>query len=266
MIRRVQRCVLSIAVLWCAHSLVYFLHEYAHSTTAWLLGEMANPLAIEYGHLTIGNALFLGQVDEGVDYDAIFARRHGPAAALIGFAGAGIGNGPLYLLSLLSLKSAWVRSRRPLLLLSFWLCFMCVGNFYDYVPIRTFTARGDIAHIARGLGVSPWLVLAVLGYPTAWAMWHFFARVLPRASAVLAHGDWVGQAALSVVCAFLMFGYFGGSGLFGYGEVSQALSGISVLAVPGIAVACWPRKASPMRAPSRALAPANSGSPNARPA
>jgi hypothetical protein len=241
MLRRIRFWLLSIGVVWCAHAVALFAHEYAHATTAWLLGHKAHPLALDYGRLTVSNVFLLGQVDDGVDYDPIFRQGHGPAAALIGFAGAGIGNGLFYVLSLLLLRSASVRRRPPLLLFSFWLCFMCVGNFYDYVPIRTFASHGDVAHITLGLGVSPWLVLAVLGYPTAWTMWHFFARVLPSTSPVLADGMREAPGLLVVTSAVLMFGYFAGSGLFGYGEVSQALSGISLLAVPGIAVACWPR-------------------------
>jgi hypothetical protein len=32
---------------WCAHTVGYLVHEYAHSFSAWTLGWKANPLALE---------------------------------------------------------------------------------------------------------------------------------------------------------------------------------------------------------------------------
>jgi len=237
--------LLCIFFIWVTHYIAFFSHEYAHSTTAWLLGYKSNPLALDYGRFTLGNVLLLGQVDENVDYRAIFAQNHGHAAAFIAFAGAGIGNVPLYLVTLLLLWKEAVKRRPRLFLFLFWLNLMCVGNFYDYVPIRAFASRGDIATITHGLKISPWVVVALAGYPTALAMWYFFARTLKDASSLLVPESKSLQATLIVICAFLIFGFFGASGLFGYGDVSQTLSGLSVLAIPGVILACWPSRASP---------------------
>lgn len=233
---------LTLALIWTTHAIAFFAHEYAHSGAAWLLGYKANPLAIDYGGFNLPNLLFFSQVDENVAYDPIFGQGHGPAAALIAFAGMGIANSLLYLLSRLLLRRESVRDKSLLFHFVFWFCFMNVGNFYDYVPIRTFASHGDMAHIAQGLNISPWAVLIVLGYPTEWAMWHFFARLLPDALPLLAPDSRFRQAVVVIACAAVMFGYFGGSGYFGYGEVSRILSGISILAAPGVAVACWPQQ------------------------
>lgn len=243
---RVRFLLLCILFIWVTHYVAFFSHEYAHSTTAWLLGYKSNPLALDYGRFTLGNVLLLGQVDENVDYLTIFAQNHGHAAAFIAFAGTGIGNVPLYVVTLLLLWREAVRHRPRLFLFLFWLNFMCVGNFYDYVPIRTFASHGDMANIAHGLKVSPWFIVAVAVYPTALAMWYFFARTLKDGLPLLAPVSRGLQATLVVICAFLLFGYFGASGLFAYGDVSQTLSGLSVLAIPGIALACWPRRESPV--------------------
>lgn len=241
---RVRFLLLCILFIWITHYIAFFSHEYSHSTTAWLLGYKSNPLALDYGRFTLGNVLLAGQVDENVDYRAIFAQDHGHAAAFIAFAGSGIGNAPLYLVTLLLLWKEAVRRRPRLFLFLFWLNLMCVGNFYDYVPIRTFVSHGDIANITHGLKISPWVVVVVAGYPIALAMWYFFARILKDASSLLVPGSRGLQATLVVICAFLMFGYFGASGLFGYGDVSQTLSGLSVLAIPCIVLACWPPRVS----------------------
>jgi hypothetical protein len=240
----VRFLLLCIFFIWVTHTTAFFSHEYAHSTTAWLLGYKSNPLALDYGRFTLGNVLLLGQVDENVDYRAIFSQNHGHAAAFIAFAGSGIGNAPLYLVTLLLLWKEAVRRQPRLFLFLFWLNLMCVCNFYDYVPIRTFASHGDIANITHGLKVSPWAVVAVAGYPIAFAMWYFFARTLKDASSLLVPGSRGLQVTLLVICAFLMFGYFGASGMFGYGDVSQTLSGLSFLAIPGIVLACWPSRAS----------------------
>ncbi len=243
---RVRFLSLCILFVWVTHSIAFFSYEYAHSTAAWLLGYKSSPFELDYGKFNLANLFLLGQVDENVDYRAIFAQNHGHAAAFIAFAGSGIGNDLLYVVSLLLLWKEAVRRRPQFFLFLFRLNFMCVGNFYDYVPIRTFASHGDIANITHGLGVSPWFVVAVAGYPTALAMWYFFSRTLKDASSLLVPDSRGLQATLAAICAFLMLGYFGASGLFGCGDVSQALSGLSLLAMPGITVACWPRRQSPV--------------------
>ena len=52
----------------------------------------------------IGNLVSLININEQVDYAPMFARGDGRAAALTGFAGPGLANGMLYLLSLVLLR------------------------------------------------------------------------------------------------------------------------------------------------------------------
>src|SRR6187551_2040117 len=74
------------------HAVAYLTHEYAHTTMAWMLGYMTNPLALDYGGLTPANLILLSDVDDNVPYDAVFAGGHGSAAAAIALAGPFIGN------------------------------------------------------------------------------------------------------------------------------------------------------------------------------
>ena len=137
-----------------AHYLAVFPHELAHSFTAWALGRKVDPLAITWGGDSLRNIILLSHIDENVDYPSIFAR--GPAyyAAYIAFAGPGIVNGGLYLMSLGWLKGAWLRTRPIAFYFMFWFNFMNLANIYDYIPIRTFSAQDDVANFVRGLGVS----------------------------------------------------------------------------------------------------------------
>jgi hypothetical protein len=172
--------VLCVVQLWSAHAIAYLMHEYAHAFTAWLLGWKANPFALHYGDLSIVNLLILTKIDENVDYAPIYAQGHGHLAALIAFAGSGIGSLLLYAMCRWLLSGTRLQLHPVWRLFAFWLCLMCVGNFYDYVPIRTFDPQGDVSYIVRGLQVSPWLVLVLLGIPTALAIYQLFATLLPQ--------------------------------------------------------------------------------------
>lgn len=220
---------LCIAQIWLAHTIAFLFHEYAHSFTAWLLGFKSNPWLLHFGELSLSNAAILLQVNENVDYASIHAQGHDHLVALIGFAGSGIGNVLLYMFCRWTLGTSRFSLTPLWRLFFFWLCLMNVGNFYDYVPIRTFDSQGDIAHIVRGLGCSPWTVLIVLGIPTAWAMWHLFRHLLPRTMNLAFPDQFHLQSVLGVVSIYLIFVFFAGAGLFTHSPVSKVLAGMSFL-------------------------------------
>ncbi|GEP61236.1 hypothetical protein [Reyranella soli] len=224
-----------------AHHAALLPHEYAHSFMAWALGYKSDPLVIHWGVRRVTDVILLIDIDQRVDYAAMYARGDGFAAVLVGFAGPGLANGALYLVSLWLLQRPRVRSSTLLFTFVFWFNFMNLGNFFDYVPIRTFAPTGDMADIARGLGVSPWVVLIVLGIPTATAMWFFFARTLPMAlGRITASSSERGM--IVTVSVAIMFGYFGLSGIEGYGRTSHILSLLSLCLIPVMLILCWPTR------------------------
>lgn len=229
-----------LVCLWLAHHIALLAHEYAHSFVAFALGYKSNPLVIHWGVKSATDLILLLGINEQVDYAPMFKQGAGWAAALVGFAGAGLGNGGLYLWSLYLLGRSGIRARPLLLLFVFWFSFMNVGNFYDYVPIRTFASHGDMAHIAQGLGVSPWLVLVILGIPTAIAMWFLFARTLPDMLGRLASG--FRRCFVVQLSVIVMFGYFGLVGIEGYGTIAHWLSLASLCAIPVMTILCWPTR------------------------
>src|SRR5713226_6197420 len=122
-----------VACLICillAHYAAVLVHEYAHSFMAFALGYKSDPLVIHFGGKRVANLLLLININEQVDYAAMFARGDGPAAALIGFAGPGLANGTMYLLSLFLLRRPSVRRNVFHFMLVFWFNLMNVGNFY----------------------------------------------------------------------------------------------------------------------------------------
>ena len=234
--------VTSLICILLAHYAAVLPHEYAHSFMAFALGYKSDPLVIHFGGTSIGNLVLLININEQVDYAPMFARGDGRAAALTGFAGPGLANGSLYLLSLFLLRWPGVQRNVLLYMLVFWFNFMNVANFYDYVPIRTFASGGDIGHITQGLGLSPWTALVVLGIPTAIAMWFLFTRTLPRALGRMAPESSFRQRFIVNLSVVIMFGYFGLAGFMGYGEPSHTLSAISLCLIPIMLILCWPSR------------------------
>ncbi|GBQ96363.1 hypothetical protein AA23498_2619 [Acetobacter nitrogenifigens DSM 23921 = NBRC 105050] len=55
-----------------AHAVAYMAQEFSHTFSAWALGYMQNPLALDYGTITPANVVLLSSVDDNVQYDPIF--------------------------------------------------------------------------------------------------------------------------------------------------------------------------------------------------
>src|SRR5262249_18703856 len=134
---------------------------------------------IDWGGTSILNILLLIHIDENVDYTAALAAGKRWQVALIAFAGPGLANGGLYLLSRRLIESRYVASRPFLAYVLFWFLFMNLANLFDYVPIRVFASDGDVEHFRLGTGISPWVIYAVGGYLVLWGLVDFYRVVLP---------------------------------------------------------------------------------------
>ncbi len=217
---------------------------------AWILGYKANPFALDYGGTSWNNLLLLENIDENVNYRMIYDLGHNFEAALIAFAGAGFANGSLYILSLYLLKKPKIKSQPYLYYFIFFFNLMNLGNFYDYVPIRTFASHGDMAIIEIALNISPWWIYIIVGYLVIFLIWHFFTRTLIGAYQVLNFDSTLTRASLMILTVAILFGFFGGIvGVYlsknplNYGEISRFLSITSFVMIPGIIIAAWPSRA-----------------------
>jgi hypothetical protein len=229
---------LTAAQLWAAHACVFFTHEYAHSFAAWLLGWKADPLALNYAHPTLTVLLFQLGIDQNVDEAPIFASGHGAHAAVINLAGAVVGNALItYSLSRWGYQMAQRLSSRGWAMFAYWVCVASVGNFIDYVPIRTFTDRTDLNQdmfaVELGFGWSPWTLLIALGIPTALALLYFFFRIEPRTLRWLFPDSGSRRAIMSILTALFLFDCYGAAGLAGGGggPISHRMSLISVCVI-----------------------------------
>src|SRR5260370_39103492 len=166
----------------------------------------------------------------------------GRAGGFAGLGGGGLANGRMCRPAFSLLRQPGVRRHAFLFMLVFWFNFTNVANFYCYVPIRTFASHGDIGHITRGLGISPWTALVVLGTPTAIAMWFLFTRTLPQALGRIASDSSFRRDFVVTLSVVIMFGYFGLAGFVGYGEPSHTLSVLSACLIPIMVILCRPSR------------------------
>jgi hypothetical protein len=118
---------------------------------------------------------------------------------------------------------------------SYWVCVASIGNFIDYVPIRTFTdgtnLYQDMFAAERGFGWSPWTLLVVFGIPTAIALVYFLLRIEPSTLRWLFPESPIKRAVIASLTAFLLFGFYGAAGWSGGGPISHRMSVISVCGI-----------------------------------
>lgn len=230
-------CAFKMAVaIVITHAIAYLTHEFSHSFSAWALGYMANPFALDYGTLTPANLVLLFGVADNVAYAPILEGGHGLAAAAIALAGPFVGNGVLYV----GLYLATLRMQAPspaVASMTFWLLAMCAGNIWSYVPIRTLTTHADIAIAAQGLHIGVLALFPLLLVPSLLLAGHFFTQVCPRLIPAVAQGTAVRTAMVIALTTTWFFFLYGGAGLFGnYGPVAQAFSLVSILLLMPCAV------------------------------
>lgn len=205
--------LITIPVVVLTSDASLLLHEWSHSTVAWLYGLKAGPFCIHYGDWTLRNAY---AVDSGNFYGRLFASGQDTTAALIAIAGPNTN-------LVLALLCTWLLARRtarparwPHLIL-FWFLLQNLGQVYCYIPIRLFSPTGDIANFMRGMSLSPWVMGPVVLVVLVWLLWISFSRLLPWLLDGLGiHGKGQRQAYYALSLA-LVFGWFGSAPLFYYG-------------------------------------------------
>lgn len=228
-------------VLLLTHYAAVLPHEFMHSIVAWILGIKANPLIIHWGGTSLLNVLLLVNIDEQVDYTAALAAGQRWQVALIAFAGPGLANGGLYLLSRRLIESTYVASRPVFAYVLFWFLFINLANLYDYVPLRVFASDGDVHHFILGSGISPWAIYAIGGYLVLWGLVDCYRFVLPYTLRVCGLESRTARAVVLIVATALMFGYFAIPTLLEPDDFSQLLARTSLLAIPVVVVMTWRR-------------------------
>jgi hypothetical protein len=219
--------------IWLSHALCFFPHEFSHSIVAWLLGWKTNPLALNFAHPSVAVLLAQFGINENVNYEPIFATGHGWQAAIIAAAGMAIGNMLItYPLSRWFYRIAKRLGSRNWAMLFYLATVASIGNFWDYVPIRIFATGGDMHTIARGFECSPWLVLLVLGTPTALALVYFFRKIETDTLSWLFPNSATQRGLLIILTSLGLFGFYGAAGWAeDLGPESKWLSILSIFVI-----------------------------------
>ena len=185
-------------------SFVVIAHEYAHATTAWLLGYMPSPFSVVWG-----NPITIRGWDEGVPYDRLFPSDGHVAEAVIG----GI---PLLMhavfaaLSLYVLQRPFPRRRRRLFFGLYIFAVINLAELISYVVMRPFIRTGDTGRFNHGLELSPWILFIVGMLLLLFALWILARRIgskLDRFTDASRSVHW----AIVAATAFILFLW--GSGL-----------------------------------------------------
>ena len=186
-------------------ALLIVMHEFTHSTTAWALGCMSNPLDIVWG-----DPVMMTGWDEGVAYKKLFARG-------LMHQGAMIGASPLVMHFCMAGLCLYLMLRKNAALpnwLLHCLFWFCAANFMElaaYIPMRGFSAHGDTGNFNRGMGLSPWYLFVLGSAALGLLLYLYFRKALPRLWSAFAKENPALQWASLTLSAFIVF--FWGSGI-----------------------------------------------------
>lgn len=220
--------------------LTAYLHEYAHSFTAWALGFKTNPLDIIYGGWSWQNIIFLANIDENVNYALIDQSGHRHLISLIAFAGPGIATLSIYLLTLYLLRKKF---NSYLYYLIFWINLINLRELWAYVPLRALSATADIANINYSLNISHWWIFILISPFVAWAVLNFFLNTLRNAYGKMGLFSTSSKATLLILTVIYFFTLTGLQILTAnYNSITNTLTLVSFIAIPFILFFCWPKR------------------------
>lgn len=214
-------CYLGMAVLTILflQSILVVVHEFTHSTMAFLLGEMKSPLDIIWG-----NPILMTGWDEGVNYTRIFAQGHDWHGAVIGFS-------PLIMHSIVTgiclfiMNSGRLRSGLAYHF-AYWLAVVNLMELVAYIYMRAFADNGDVGRFNQGMHLSPWWVFLLGGLFVTWLLWLLFRHALPGLQSFFARDNFVCAWVMLVLTSFTIFLWGSGIRIMLYVDGVQQLFGV----------------------------------------
>ncbi len=223
--------ILSIGTFFVLQAMVIVLHEFTHSTTAWLLGEMKNPFDIVWG-----NPVIMTCWDEGVDYTQIFKHGDDWQGAIIGFMPI-IMHSAAVTVALYLMGGQWLPKRKWLFNIVYWLTVVNLMELIAYVYMRAFSGHGDIGNFDRGMSLSPWWIFLFGSAALTWALWLFYHNALPRLQDLFAKDHPTTAWTILVMTSFLLFLWGSGIRVMAHVSGSQRLFGL--IGVVGFVTTVW---------------------------
>ena len=217
----------TLFLIFFTYDLSTFLHEWTHGLIAWIAGYKESAFAIHYPT----DWIFLSDVDEAVDYQRILSDGKPAWVAWIAITPTFVG-AALFLLGLFLINSLYVQKERWLYSFCYWFTLMNLGQVLDYIPIRTFSSKGDIANFALGSGFSRWSVLLPGAAFLIWGIYRLFVQENARAYRFLKLEGKNERRASLFIALLILFGYFGGVGFTQPDFISHSLSLFSWALIP----------------------------------
>jgi hypothetical protein len=197
--------VASMAALYVGiQSVVVVAHEFAHSTTAWLLGYTSTPFTVVWG-----NPITMLGWDEGVPYDQLFASGGRPAEAAIGGMPL-LMHAVFIILALIGLQRVSITKHKLSFYALYWFLVVNLTEMVAYLWMRPFIPTGDTGRFNQGFSISPWYLFVAGSLLLVWAFFIVLTKVMPRLD-VVGDGSRAKHAIFVWMTAFLMVLW--GSGL-----------------------------------------------------
>ncbi|MBN2735233.1 MAG: hypothetical protein JXQ82_10335 [Methanomicrobiaceae archaeon] len=191
--------IIAIATCIGIGAVLVVVHEHIHSTTAYLLGHMANPLDIVWG-----NPVTLDGWDEGVSYSTLFSSGQGFDAAVIAVM-------PLIFHALIAIAGLYLLLSNHLLRIKwiyhlvFWLVVVDLMELFAYMPGRAFSLHGDIGNINHGLSLSPWILFVIFTPIILYGIYLLYVCALPRMNVLIGGKSRLIRYVILILSAFYLF-------------------------------------------------------------
>ena len=180
-------------------TVLILMHEFTHSTVAWLFGDMDNPFGIVWG-----NPLMMTGWDEGVHYSKLFPQPGNATEAVIGVS-------PLLVHALMVIAGLYLL-QRPAMMKRKWtfhfVYWFIVANFMElaaYIVMRAFASGGDTGHFDHGLNISAWYLFVIGSLLLAVGLVILFRKVMPKLFALFAADNFATRWAILGLTAFIIF-------------------------------------------------------------
>jgi hypothetical protein len=224
-------------------ALTIVMHEFTHSTWAWVLGYMPKPFSIVWG-----NPLTIKGWDEGVPYGQLFPSPGNAAESVIGGSPLAV-HTIIVIAGLVLLQRQWLTAKKWLYHCVYWFVVVSLGELVAYIVMRPFTPGGDTGHFNHGFGLSPWILFILGGVFVLAALHVFFTRIVPTMNEVVAEGSRLTQWAILLLTSFAIFLWGSGIRLLSVYPNPQWLFGLlGVVAFVAASFAYRPKVGSPVRA------------------
>lgn len=191
--------IIVIVTFAALQSVVVVMHEFTHSTSAWLLGYTPSPFSVIWG-----NPIMLTGWDEGVPYHALFPSAHNLAETIIGSSPL-LMHTVIVVLGMLLLQKPCMRGKKWIFHVVYW---FVIANFMEliaYIVMRAFASGGDTGHFNRGLGLSPWFLFVGGSLLIIIGLYVLFRKILPLMYAIFARENRLSEWMIFLMTAFFLF-------------------------------------------------------------